>query len=173
MNTWQNGVRRPRQIRGPKIRANVPPKGPCWRHRVLSPWCGCRRLGSTLGSWRWQDINVGNPLWRWTLTGFSQRGKFFLWKIFLFQMYFSNMAAWIGYKKGAMKIGDTWNLILELHGRTFESMVHQLSITSTLKGKVASILTWGAICSANNSYVEYLVNSVARCSRVQIIVESR
>ena len=24
-----NGVRRPRQIRGPKIRANVPPKGPC------------------------------------------------------------------------------------------------------------------------------------------------
>ena len=24
-----NGVRRPRQIRGPKIRANVPPKGRC------------------------------------------------------------------------------------------------------------------------------------------------
>ena len=24
-----NGVRRPRQIRGPKIQANVPPKGPC------------------------------------------------------------------------------------------------------------------------------------------------
>ena len=33
----------------------------------LSPWCDCRRLGSTLGSWRWQDINVGNPLWRRTL----------------------------------------------------------------------------------------------------------
>ena len=30
----------------------------------LSPWCDCRRLGSTLASWRWQDINVGNPLWR-------------------------------------------------------------------------------------------------------------
>ena len=29
-----NGVRHPRQIRRPKIRANVPPKGPCWRHRV-------------------------------------------------------------------------------------------------------------------------------------------
>ena len=62
-----NGVRRPRQMRGPKIRANVPPEGPCWHHRGLSPWCDCRRLGSTLGSWRWQDINVGNPLWRRTL----------------------------------------------------------------------------------------------------------
>ena len=30
----------------------------------LSPWCDCRRLGSTLVSWCWQDINVGNPLWR-------------------------------------------------------------------------------------------------------------
>ena len=30
----------------------------------LSPWCDCRRLGSTWASWRWQDINVGNPLWR-------------------------------------------------------------------------------------------------------------
>ena len=29
-----NGIRRPRQVRGPKVRANVPPKGPCWRHRV-------------------------------------------------------------------------------------------------------------------------------------------
>ena len=29
-----NGVRHPRQIRGPKIRASVPPKGLCWRHRV-------------------------------------------------------------------------------------------------------------------------------------------
>ena len=26
--TW-NGVRRPRQIRGPKTRANAPPRGPC------------------------------------------------------------------------------------------------------------------------------------------------
>ena len=59
-----NGVRRPRQIRGPKIRANVPPKGPCWRHKSLSPWCDCRRFGSTWASWRWQDINVGNPLGR-------------------------------------------------------------------------------------------------------------
>ena len=34
--SWRsaNGVRHPRQIRGPKIRANVPPKGPCWHHRV-------------------------------------------------------------------------------------------------------------------------------------------
>ena len=33
----------------------------------LSPWCDCRRLGSTLGSRRWQDINVGNPVWQWAL----------------------------------------------------------------------------------------------------------
>ena len=37
-----NGVRRPRQIRGPKIRANVPPKGRRWRHRV----CHLVRLSS-------------------------------------------------------------------------------------------------------------------------------
>ena len=51
---------------GRKIRANVPPKGPCWRHRVchLAMVRYCRRLGSTFASWRWQDINVGNPLWR-------------------------------------------------------------------------------------------------------------
>ena len=49
---WQNGVRRP------------PPKGPCWRHRVCHLGCDCRRLGSTLASCRWQDTNVGNPLWR-------------------------------------------------------------------------------------------------------------
>ena len=59
-----NGVRRPRQIRRPKIRANVPPKRPCWRHRVCHLGADCRRLGSTLASWRWQGINVGNPLWR-------------------------------------------------------------------------------------------------------------
>ena len=46
-----NGVRRPRQIRGPKIRANVPPKGPCWRHRVchlgaiVVAWAARGRLG--------------------------------------------------------------------------------------------------------------------------------
>ena len=62
-----NGVRRPRQIRGPKIRANVPPKGTVLTSQSLSPWCDCRRLGSTLASWRWQDINVGNPLWRQAL----------------------------------------------------------------------------------------------------------
>ena len=38
----------------------------------LSPWCDCRRLGSTLGSWRWQDINIGNPLWRWALLKVDQ-----------------------------------------------------------------------------------------------------
>ena len=47
-----NGVRRPRQIRGPKIRANVPPKGPCWRHRVchfgaiVVAWAARWRLGA-------------------------------------------------------------------------------------------------------------------------------
>ena len=39
-----NGVRRPRQIHGPKIRANVPPKGPCWRHRVCD-------LGAIVVAW--------------------------------------------------------------------------------------------------------------------------
>ena len=48
-----NGVRRPRQIRGPKIQANVPPKGPCWRHRVCY-------LGATVVAWaaRWH-LGVG------------------------------------------------------------------------------------------------------------------
>ena len=47
----ENGVRRPRQIRGPKIRANVPPKGPCRRHRVchlgaiVVAWAARGRLG--------------------------------------------------------------------------------------------------------------------------------
>ena len=44
------------------------------------------------------------------------------------------------------------------------------SCSRQFKGNVASIVTFGAICSANNSYLAYLVNSVARCSRVQIIV---
>ena len=50
---FSNGVRRPRQIRGPKIRANVPPKGPCWRHRV-------RHLGAIVVAWaaRWR-LGVG------------------------------------------------------------------------------------------------------------------
>ena len=39
-------------------------KGTVLTSQSLSPWCDCRRLGSTLASWRWQDINVGNPLWR-------------------------------------------------------------------------------------------------------------
>ena len=42
-------------------------KGTVLTSQSLSPWCDCRRLGSTLASWRWQDINVGNPLWRRTL----------------------------------------------------------------------------------------------------------
>ena len=48
-----NGVRRPRQIHGPKIRANVPPKGPCWRHRVC-------HLGAIVVAWaaRWR-LGVG------------------------------------------------------------------------------------------------------------------
>ena len=37
-------------------------KGTVLTSQSLSPWCDCRRLGSTLTSWRWQDINVGNPL---------------------------------------------------------------------------------------------------------------
>ena len=39
-------------------------KGTVLTSQSLSPWCDCRCLGSTLASWRWQDINVGNPLWR-------------------------------------------------------------------------------------------------------------
>ena len=39
-------------------------KGTVLTSQSLSPWCDCRRLGSTLASWRWQGINVGNPLWR-------------------------------------------------------------------------------------------------------------
>ena len=37
-------------------------KGTVLTSQSLSPWCDCRRLGSTLASWRWQGINVGNPL---------------------------------------------------------------------------------------------------------------
>ena len=37
-------------------------KGTVLTSQSLLPWCDCRRLGSTLASWRWQDINVGNPL---------------------------------------------------------------------------------------------------------------
>ena len=37
-------------------------KGTVLTSQSLSPWCDCRRLGSTWASWRWQDINVGNPL---------------------------------------------------------------------------------------------------------------
>ena len=39
-------------------------KGTVLTSQSLFPWCDCRRLGSTLASWRWEDINVGNPLWR-------------------------------------------------------------------------------------------------------------
>ena len=48
-----NGVRRPRQIRGPKIWANVPPKELCWRHRVC-------HLGAIVVTWaaRW-GLGVG------------------------------------------------------------------------------------------------------------------
>ena len=42
-------------------------KGTALTSQSLSPWCDCCRLGSTLTSWRWQDINVGNPLWWRTL----------------------------------------------------------------------------------------------------------
>ena len=39
-------------------------KGTVLTSQSLSPWCDCRRLDSTWASWRWQGINVGNPLWR-------------------------------------------------------------------------------------------------------------
>ena len=39
-------------------------KGTMLTSQSLPPWCDCRPLGSTLASWRWQDINAGNPLWR-------------------------------------------------------------------------------------------------------------
>ena len=39
-------------------------KGTVLTSQSFSSWCDCRRLGSTWASWRWQDINVGNPLWR-------------------------------------------------------------------------------------------------------------
>ena len=47
----------------------------------LSPWCDCRRLGSTWVSWRWQDINVGNPLWRRALFATL------LWYVAYFYLY--------------------------------------------------------------------------------------
>ena len=59
-----NGVCRPRQIRGPKITGQRATKGTVLTSQSLSPWCDCHRLGSTLASWCWQDINVGNPLWQ-------------------------------------------------------------------------------------------------------------
>ena len=62
--THNNGVRRPREIRGPKIRANVSPKGPCWRHRVCHLGAIVVAWAARGRPWRWQDINVGNPLWR-------------------------------------------------------------------------------------------------------------
>ena len=46
-------------------------KGTVLTSQSLSPWCDCRRSGSTLASWRWQDINVGNPLWRRVLFSMS------------------------------------------------------------------------------------------------------
>ena len=49
--------------------------------------------------------------------------------------------------------------------------VRQLCVLlGNLKEKVTSIVTFGAICSANNSYLDYLINSAARCSRIQIII---
>ena len=55
---------------GQRATKGTVPTSPSW-----SPWCDCRRLGSTLASGRWQDINVGNPLWRWALlTWNKQRG---------------------------------------------------------------------------------------------------
>ena len=44
-------------------------KGTVLTSQSLSPWCDCRRSGSTLASWRCQGINVGNPLWRRALLG--------------------------------------------------------------------------------------------------------
>ena len=46
-------VRSAGQKYGPKIRANVPPKGPCWRHRVC-------HLGAIVVAWaaRWR-LGVG------------------------------------------------------------------------------------------------------------------
>ena len=51
----------------------------------------------------------------------------------------------------------------------FWSVVDKNDNNIVLKGKVASIVTFGAICSTNNSYLDYLINSVVRCRRVQII----
>ena len=45
-----------------KIRANVPRRGTVLTSQSLSSWYDCRRLGNTLASWRWQDMNIGNPL---------------------------------------------------------------------------------------------------------------
>ena len=54
----KNGLRRPRKIRGPKIRANVPPKGRCWRHRVC-------HLGAIVVAWA--------ARWRVSLAGYKRR----------------------------------------------------------------------------------------------------
>ena len=42
-------------------------KGTVLTSQSLSPWCDFRCLSSMLASWRWQDINVRNPLWRQAL----------------------------------------------------------------------------------------------------------
>ena len=52
-------------------------KGTVLTSQNLSPWCDCRCLGSTWASWRWQDINVGNLLWRQGLFSFSEKMIFF------------------------------------------------------------------------------------------------
>ena len=91
-----NGVRRPRQIRGPKIRAKNTgqraTKGTVLMSQSLSPWCNCRRLGSTLASWRWQDINVGNPLWRWALLSAGTEIRIATWSVQVINTGFSNSA---------------------------------------------------------------------------------
>ena len=57
-------------IRPLHVSHNVPPKGPCWRHRVchlgaiVVAWAARGRLG--VG----RNINVGNPLWRRALFNF-------------------------------------------------------------------------------------------------------
>ena len=50
-------------------------KGTVLTSQSLSPWCDCRRLGSALASWRWQDINVGNQLGRRALRQYCARNS--------------------------------------------------------------------------------------------------
>ena len=60
-----NGVRCPRQTCGPKIRANVPPKGLCWRHRVchlgaiVVAWAACGFLALVGYKRRKSALTVG------------------------------------------------------------------------------------------------------------------